>query len=77
MIAKKHILACGLAVLSLFGGLGPSAYGRHNSNAPKMHKVKKNAGPFGGNYMKPKKQKKPTGYYRNSMTGQMVYGKQK
>ncbi len=77
MIAKRFVLASALAVFSLFGGLGPIAYARHSTKAPKMHKIKKNAGPFGGNYMKPKKQKKPTGYYRNSMTGQLVYGKPK
>jgi hypothetical protein len=38
------------------------------------YKIKKNAGPFGGNYMKPRKQKKPTGYYTNSLTGAVVYG---
>src|SRR5579863_4670355 len=51
VIAKKYVLAGALVVFSLFGGLGPNAYARHNSNAPRMHKVKKNAGPFGGNYM--------------------------
>ncbi|PWT74623.1 MAG: hypothetical protein C5B46_03750 [Proteobacteria bacterium] len=41
------------------------------------YKIKKNAGQFAGNYPKPKKQKKPSGYYRSSLTGQVVYGKPK
>jgi hypothetical protein len=72
-----YILIATVAVLSLLSTSAPLAYARH-SKPPKMHyKIKKNAGPFGGNYMKPKKQKKPTGYYRNSLNGDVVYGKPK
>lgn len=36
---------------------------------------KKNSSPYA--YLKPKKQKKPNGWYRSTLTGEMVYGKQK
>jgi hypothetical protein len=69
-----YVLTATVALMSLLAGSAPCAYARH-SKPPKMHyKIKKNAGPFGGNYMKPKKQKKPSGYYQNSVTGQVVYG---
>lgn len=78
MKPSKFILTGTIAVLLLFSGLAQSAYARHGSKPPRVHyKIKKNAGVFGGNYMKPKKQKRPTGWYRSTLTGQMVYGKPK
>jgi hypothetical protein len=75
MRAKTSVLIGALAMACLLSGFAPAAYARHGSRPPRAHyKIKKNAGPFGGNYMKPKKQKKPTGYYTNSLTGNVVYG---
>ena len=39
--------------------------------------MKKNESAFGGNYLAPKKKRKPNGYYRSTLTGQTVYGKPK
>jgi len=78
MPVRMCVLIATVALMSLLAGSAPYAYARHGSKPPKAHyKIKKNDGPFGGNYMKPKKQKKPTGYYRNSITGDVVYGKPK
>ncbi len=78
MRVNKTVMIAAMAIALLFSGFTPSAYARHGSKPPRVYyKIKKNAGPFGGNYMKPKKQKKPTGYYRNSLTGEVVYGKPK
>jgi hypothetical protein len=75
MRTKTSVLIGAVAMVLLFSGFAPFASARHGSKPPKTHyKIKKNDGPFGGNYMKPKKQKKPTGYYRNSLTGAVVYG---
>jgi hypothetical protein len=65
-----------LAVSTLFSGLAQSAYafGKHGSNSPHF-RVKKNVGPYGGKYMAPKKQHRPSGYYRSTLTGKMVYGR--
>ncbi len=78
MKAGKFVLVCALAVLTLFTGLAPTAYafGKHGPKAPHV-KVRKNTGTFGGKYMAPKKQHRPSGYYRSTLTGKMVYGKQK
>jgi hypothetical protein len=68
-----------LAVLVLFGGLARSANAAHIqriSHSPRQHyKLKKNLAPYGGKYLAPKKQRRPSGYYRSTLTGQMVYGK--
>ena len=51
-------------------------FGRHKTNqslAPR--RAKKNSSPYA--YLAPKKQKKPNGYYRSTLTGDMVYGKPK
>ena len=72
---KKCILIGAVAAL-LFGGLAPAANALHlwhHNNTPHIQKAKKNTSPYA--YLKPKKQKRPTGYYRSSLTGQMVYGK--
>ncbi len=74
MRVKALVFAGAVAALLLLSGVAPSAYAKHAPKPPRL-KVKKNMGQFGGNYMAPKKQKiGPTGYYRNSLTGQMVYG---
>jgi hypothetical protein len=76
--AVKWSLIGAVGVLSLFSGLGPNAYAAHvkNPKPPKVkvvhYKEKKNATPY--DYLKAKKQKKPTGYYRSTLTGEMVYG---
>jgi len=76
MPVRICVLIATIALMTLVAGSAPYAYARQKP--PKVHyKIKKNDGPFGGNYMKPKKQKKPTGYYRNSLNGNMVYGKPK
>jgi hypothetical protein len=72
MRGKQRILIGALAMACLLSGFAQSAYARHSSKP--HYKIKKNDGPFGGNYMKPKKQKKPKGYYTNSLTGATVYG---
>jgi hypothetical protein len=62
-----------MVALAMCSGLAPSAqaWGRHNSQ--RVHvKVKKNNGPFGIS-LKAKKQKKPKGYYRETLTGRRVY----
>jgi hypothetical protein len=69
---KTWVFAGAVAALLLLSGAGPTAYAKH---APKPKHLKvKNMGPYGNNYMAPKKQKPPTGWYRNSLTGQVVYG---
>ena len=74
MRVKTWVFAGAVAALLLLSGAAPGAYAKH-APKPQRLKVKKNMGQFGGNYMAPKKQKlAPTGYYRNSLTGQMVYG---
>ena len=77
MRGMKYVVIGMVAVLTLFYGLGQSAYAAHgNSGSHKVHyKAKKNNNAFGGNYMAPKKQHRPSGYYRSSLTGKMVYGK--
>jgi hypothetical protein len=83
MRVKTRFLAGAVAVLSVFCSLAPSAYATDekpipnpNPKPPKVkvvhYKEKKNATPY--DYLKPKKQKAPTGYYRSSLTGQVVYG---
>ena len=72
MRMKTWVFAGAVAALLLLNAAGPGAYAKH---APKAQHLKmRNMGPYGNNYMAPKKQKPPTGWYRNSLTGQMVYG---
>jgi hypothetical protein len=67
---KTWVFAGAVAAFLLLSGAG--AYAKH---APKQQRLKmRNMGQFGNNYMAPKKQKPPTGWYRNSLTGQMVFG---
>jgi hypothetical protein len=74
----KHIVIGIAAALALSCGIGQSAYafhGKQGSGSPKSHyKVKKNSNAFGGKYMAPKKQHRPSGYYRSTLTGKTVYG---
>ncbi len=71
----RFVLMGMVMALMLFSGVAPSA---HAKKAPKTHfKFNKHSGLFGGNYLAPKKQKKPTGYYQSTVTGKMVYGKPK
>jgi hypothetical protein len=78
MQVRARILVAVLGVSTMFGGLAPSAhalFGKHGPKPPKAQRMKKNANTY--DYLKAKKQKKPTGYYRSTLTGDMVYGKPK
>ena len=67
-----------LALLSAFPQSAYAAHGKHGSNSPRLHlKKQKNAGPFGGNYMAPKKQRPVKEMYRSPVTGNILYGKPK
>lgn len=69
---KNRALIAGVVAFALCAGLAPSAHawGKHSHS---VHlKVKKNNGPFGIS-LKAKKQKKPKGYYRETLTGRRVY----
>ena len=79
MRGMKHVVIGVVAALAICCGLGQSAYafhGKQASGSPKLHfKVKKNSNAFGGKYMAPKKQPRPSGYYRSTLTGRIIYGK--
>ncbi len=79
MRGMKHIVIGMVAALALSCGIGQGAYASHGKQGiapPKLHyKVKKNSNAFGGKYMAPKKQHRPNGYYRSTLTGKTVYGK--
>ena len=78
MKIRARVLVAALGVTTIFGGFAPSAhalFGKHGSKPPKAQRMKKNANTY--DYLKPKKQKKPTGYYRSTLTGDLVYGKPK
>jgi hypothetical protein len=81
MRVKTCFFAGAVAVLTVFSSLAVSAYATDEKPIPNPkpakvkvvhYKEKKNATPY--DYLKPKKQKAPTGYYRSSLTGQVVYG---
>jgi hypothetical protein len=76
----KHVAIGMVAAFALCCGLGQSAYAAHGNSGSGSHKVhykaKKNNNAFGGKYMAPKKQHRPSGYYHSSLTGKTVYGKQ-
>jgi hypothetical protein len=75
----KHVVIGMVAALALSCGIGQNAYasrGTQDKGPLKVHyKVKKNSNAFGGKYMAPKKQHRPSGYYRSTLTGKTVYGK--
>lgn len=79
MRGMKHVVIGMVAALALSCGICQSAYasyGKPGSGSPKSHyRVKKNSNAFGGKYMAPKKQHRPSGYYRSTLTGKTVYGK--
>ena len=80
MTASKYVLIATVAFLALLSSFSPSAnaLGEHGSKPANVHfKPNKHAGLFGGNYLAPKKQRRPTGYYRSTLTGKVVYGKPK
>jgi len=68
-----------LALLMLFGGLATSANAslfKKSSHSPRQHyRLKKNLAPYGGKYLAPKKQHRPSGTYRSPVTGETLYGK--
>jgi hypothetical protein len=75
---RARVLAALVAISLLFGGLAPPAhalFGKHKSNVPKVRRAKKNSSPYA--YLKPRKPKKPSGYYRSNLSGQLLYGKKK
>jgi hypothetical protein len=75
----KYVSIVLLVVLALFGGLARSANAslfKKSSHSPRAHyRMKKNLAPYGGNYLAPKKQHRPSGTYRSQVTGQTLYGK--
>lgn len=82
MIVRGRVVVGIVSMAILLNGLAPSAhalFGRHKPNQPRaMRRAKKNTSPYA--YLKPQKpgkQKKPNGWYRSTLTGKMVYGKQK
>ena len=68
-----------LAILSLFGGIGGTAYAAHGNKAPRslshFRAKKQNLGPYGGKYLAPKKQHRVKDRYRSPITGNTLYGK--
>ena len=76
---RARVLIAVFAGTSILGGFAPSAhalFGFHRSNQPRVQrKAKKNASLYA--YLAPKKQKKPTGYYQSTVTGQILHGKKK
>ena len=75
---RTRVLLALVAVSFMVGGWTPSAhalFGRHKSDVPRVQRAKKNSNPYA--YLAPKKQKKPTGYYRSTLTGKVVYGNPK
>jgi hypothetical protein len=79
MNIRARVLTAVLAGTCLLGGFAPSAhalFGIHRSKQPHVQrKLKKNTSPYA--YLGPQKHKKPTGWYRSTLTGKMVYGKKK
>ncbi len=71
VLLTMRIFIAAVALMWAFAGLGQSAYalGKH------QHRPKKNTNPYA--YLAPRKQKKPSGYYQSTLTGEMVYGKKK
>jgi hypothetical protein len=73
----KYVVISMVAALRLCCGLGQSAYavrGNSGSSPRKVHfRANKNNNAFGGKYMAPKKRHRPSGYYRSTLTGKMVY----
>jgi len=70
---RSRVLIAILAVTVLFGGFAPSAHALFGLHRSAQHRAKKNSSPYA--YLAPKKQKKPSGYYRSTLTGKVVYGK--
>jgi hypothetical protein len=82
VIVRGRVVIGIVSMAILLGGFAPSAhalFGKHKPNqARSMRRAKKNTSPY--DYLKPQKpqkQKKPNGWYRSTLTGKMVYGKQK
>ena len=72
MRVKSLVFAGAVAALLLLSGVAPAAYAKH-APKPQRLKIRKDMGAYGGKYMAPKKQKPPTGYYRNSLTGRSMH----
>lgn len=82
MVVRGRVVVSIVSMAILFGGFGPSAQALFRRHKPDqlyaVRKAKKNTSPYA--YLKPQKQKKakkPNGWYRSTLTGDMVYGKQK
>jgi hypothetical protein len=71
MLWSIRVLVVMMALVWIVAGVGSEAHalGKHK------YRQKKNSSPYA--YLAPKKTKKPTGYYRSTLTGQVVYGKKK
>ena len=77
MIVRGRIVIPMVLAALMLGEFAPDAhalFGRHKSSQPRaMRRSKKNTSPYA--YLAPRKQKKPKGSYRSTLTGEMVYGK--
>ena len=76
MAVSARVLIVLLGLIWMFAGFAPraEALGKHSPKPPRaLRHAKKNASPYA--YLAgPKKQKKSNGYYRSTLTGQLVYG---
>lgn len=75
---RARVLTGLVAATLMLGAWAPSAHAlfrKHKADVPRVQRAKKNNSPYA--YLAPKKQKKPTGYYRSTLTGKVVYGKPK
>ena len=70
MIVRGRVLMATALAVCILGGSAPSAHALFG-----RHKTKKNPSPYA--YLAPKKQKKPSGWYRSTLNGNLVYGKPK
>jgi hypothetical protein len=77
VIVRGRIVVPMVLAALMLGEFAPEAqamFGRHKSSQSRtMRRPKKNTSPYA--YLAPKKQKKPNGWYRSTVTGEMVYGK--
>src|SRR4051812_47338265 len=77
MAVSARVLIVMFALIWMFSGFVPraEALGKHGQKPPRAFRhAKKNASPYA--YLAgPKKQKKSNGYYRSTLTGEVVYGK--
>lgn len=78
MPTGKRVLVLMAAVTFTLGGFSSQSFalGKHAPKPPRVtRKTRKNSSPYA--YLAPKKQKKPSGYYRSTLNGELIYGKTK